>query len=115
MKEIIEEVFNAEKKADEIIRNARAKASEIKQFVEKDNLEKMAQAKQKAKELLQKAVENARKEAELYRQEKLKNSENEKESVLKNEKAINNLIDKISNIIINTEIDSLGSEAKNDG
>ena len=106
MKQIIEEVFEAEKKANEIIKQAREKASEIKQSVEKDNLEKMAQAKQKAKELIQTTVENAKKEAELFRQEKLKQSENEKESILKNEEIINNLVGNICNIIISTEIDS---------
>ncbi len=110
MKQIIEEVFNAEKKADEILKKARERASEIKQAAEKDNLEKIAQAKQKAKELIQKAVEDAKKEAELFRQEKLKQSENEKESVLKNEEVLNKLVDNISNIIINTEIDSLQPE-----
>ena len=106
MKQIIEEVFEAEKKANEIIKQAREKASEIKQSVEKDNLEKMAQAKQKAKELIQITVENAKKDAELFRQEKLKQSENEKESILKNEEIINNLVGNICNIIISTEIDS---------
>ena len=110
MKQIIEEVFNAEKKADEILKKAHEKASEIKQSVEKDNLEKIAQAKQKAKEMIQKTVENAKKEAQLFRQEKLKQSENEKESVLKNEGTIDSLVEKISKIIINTEIDSLMPE-----
>ena len=106
MKQIIEEVFEAEKKANEIIKQAREKASSIRQSAEKDNLEKTAQAKQKARELIQTTVENARKEAELFRQEKLKQSENEKESILKNEEIVNKLVDNICNIIITTEIDS---------
>jgi vacuolar-type H+-ATPase subunit H len=110
MKQIIEEVFNAEKKADEILKKAREKASEIRQSAEKDNLEKMAQAKLKAKELIQKTVDNARTEAQLFRQEKLKQSENEKESVINNEEIIKSLIDKISDIIIDTEIESLQPE-----
>lgn len=105
MKQIIEEVFEAEKKANEIIKQAREKASQIRQAAEKDNLVKMAQAKQQAKEIVQKTVEDARKEAELFRQEKLKQAEGQKESILKNEKVLSGLVEKICNIVITTEVD----------
>ncbi|MBN2591021.1 MAG: hypothetical protein JXA96_14235 [Sedimentisphaerales bacterium] len=103
MKQIIEEVFEAEKKANEIIKKAREKASEIRQAAEKDNLEKIAEAKQKAKDIIRNAVENAQKEAEMIRQEEIKQAENEKESILGNETDLNNLVENICNIVINTE------------
>jgi vacuolar-type H+-ATPase subunit H len=106
MKQIIEEVFEAEKKANEIIKQAREKASQIRQSAEKENLEKIAEAKQKAKELIQNTVENAGRDAELMRQEKLKQADSEKESILKNEEIIKGLVDNICNIVITTEIDS---------
>lgn len=103
MKQIIEEVFEAEKKANEIIQKARDKASQIRQAVEKDNSEKIAQAKQKAKDIILNAVENARKEAEIVRQEKLKLAEKEKEAIIGNEKVLNDLVESICNIIISAE------------
>ena len=106
MKQIIEEVFEAEKRANEIIKQAKQKASQIRQAAEKENMEKIAQAKQQAKEIIQKTVEDAKNEAQNFRQEKLKQAEGEKESILTNEKALNNLVDNICNIIISTETES---------
>ena len=60
----------------------------------------MAQAKQQAKEIVQKTVEEARKEAELFRLEKMKQAEGQKETIMKNEEILSGLIDKICNIII---------------
>ena len=103
MKQIIEEVFEAEKKANEIIKKAREKASQIKQNAEKENLEKITQAKQDAKEIIRNAIENAQKEAEIIRNEKIKKAENDKESILGNENVLNNLVENICNIIISTK------------
>ena len=103
MKQIIKEVFQAEEKVGEILKQARNKASEIRRSVEKENLEKMGDAKQKAREIIQTTVEDAKKEAERIRQEKLEQARQEKDSLLKNKKeTIDNLVDQICNIIINT-------------
>ncbi|MEJ2649451.1 MAG: hypothetical protein P8016_13715 [Sedimentisphaerales bacterium] len=112
MKQIIEEVFEAEKKANEIIKKAREKASQIRQAAEKDNSEKIARAREQAREIVQETVEEAGREAELFRQDKVKQAEGEKESIMKNEEILNNLVNKICNIIITTEVDAspLGGE-----
>ena len=104
MKQIIKEVFQAEEKVGEILKQARNKASEIKQSADKENSEKTSEAKQKAREIIQTTVEEAKKEAERIRQEKLEQARQEKDSLLKDKKeAIDNLVDHICNIIINTE------------
>jgi vacuolar-type H+-ATPase subunit H len=103
MKEIIEEVFKAEEKVNIIIKQARGKASEIRQSAEKENTDKISEAKQKAREIVQTAIENAKKEAELTREEMLKHADREKESLLGNKEAIDGLIDNICNIILATE------------
>ncbi len=103
MKQIIEEVFEAEKKANEIIHKAREKASQIRQAVEKDNSEKIAQAKLRAKDIIRDAVEKAQKEAEFVRQEKLKQAEKEKEAIIGNKKVLDDLVDNICDIIISSE------------
>ena len=105
MKEIIEEVFKTEKKVNVILKQAREKASEMRQSAEKENLEKISETKQKAREIIQAAVENTRKEAGIAREEKLKHADTEKESILNNKDAIDGLIDNICDIILTTEYD----------
>jgi vacuolar-type H+-ATPase subunit H len=104
MKQIIKEVFQAEERVGEILKQARNKASEIRRAVEKENAEKMADAKQKAREIIQTTVEEAKKEAERTRQEKLNQAHQERETLLKSKKeTIDNLVDRICDIIVNTE------------
>ena len=105
MKKIIEEVFKAEEKVGVILKQAREKASEIRQSAEQENIEKINQAKQKAKQIIQAAVEQAKKEAELIREEKLKQADSEKEVILNKTDIIDGLIDNICNIILATEYD----------
>ncbi|MGD2095215.1 MAG: hypothetical protein PVH77_09445, partial [Phycisphaerales bacterium] len=75
MKHIIEEVFEAEKKVSAILKQARNKASEIRQSVEKENSEKITDAQQKAREIIQTTIENAKKEAESIKEEELKQAD----------------------------------------
>ena len=104
MKKIIEEVLQAEKKVNVILEQARNKASEIRQSVEKEISEKMSDAKQQAREIIQTTVENAKKEAEHISEEKLKQADQEKNTLLNNNSdTMDNLVDNICNIILSTE------------
>jgi vacuolar-type H+-ATPase subunit H len=104
MKKIIEEVLQAEEKVGIVLDQARNKASEIRQSVEKEISEKMSAAKQKAREIIQTTVENAKKEAEHIGEEKLKQADQEKDTLLNNNTdTMNNLVDNICNIILATE------------
>jgi vacuolar-type H+-ATPase subunit H len=104
MKKIIEEVLQAEGKVSIVLKQARNKASEIRQSAEKEISEKMSDAKQKARGIIQKTVENAKKEAEHIREEKLKQADQEKDTLLNdNTDKMNNLVDSTCNIILTTE------------
>ena len=104
MKKIIEEVLQTEEKVNVILGQARNKASEIRQSVEKEISEKMSDAKQKAREIIQTTVEEAKKEAEHIREEKLKQANQEKDTLLNNNTdTMDNLVDNICNIILTTE------------
>ena len=104
MKQIIKDVFQAEEKVGEILKQARNKALEIRQSAEKENAEKTSQARQKVREIIHTTVEEAKEEAERIRQEKLEQARQDKDSLLKDKKeTIDNLVDHICNIIINTE------------
>ena len=104
MKKIIEEVLQAEEKVSIVLKQARNKASGIRQSVEKEISEKMSDAKQEAREIIQTTVENAKKEAEHIGEEKLKQADHEKDTLLNNNTdTMNNLVDNICNIILTTE------------
>ena len=104
MKKIIEEVLQTEKEVSIVLDQARNKASEIRQSVEKEISEKMSDAKQKAREIIQTTVEEAKKEAEHIREEKLKQANQEKDTLLNNNTdTMDNLVDNICNIILTTE------------
>jgi vacuolar-type H+-ATPase subunit H len=105
MKQIIEDVFKAEQKVDEVLRQAREKAAQIKQAADKTGMDKMNEAKQKAREIILAAIENAKKEAESIRQEKLKQASTEKDAILKRNDIIEQLVGEITNIILATEYD----------
>jgi vacuolar-type H+-ATPase subunit H len=104
MKQIIEEVFKAEQKVDEILRQAREKALQIKQSAEKTGIDNINEAKQKMREIINSAIENAKKEAESIRQEKLKQAEAQKDAMLSKGDEINKLIDDICGIVMKTEL-----------
>ena len=64
----------------------------------------MSNAKLQAREIIQTTVENAKKEAECIGEEKLKQADHEKDTLLNNNTdTMDNLIDNICNIILTTE------------
>ena len=104
MKKIIEEVLQTEEKVSVVLAQARNKASEIRQSVEKEISEKTNDVKQKAREIIQTTVEEAKIEAEHLREEKLKQADQEKNTLFNNNTdTMDNLVDNICNIILSTE------------
>ena len=106
MKQIIEEVIQAEKNVNTILQQARDEASDIIRSAEEEIANKMSEAKGKAQEIVQATVEEAKKEAERIREEKLRQAEQEADSLLNNNADAGNiLIDAICNLILTTEYD----------
>ncbi|MBN1766580.1 MAG: hypothetical protein JW860_15100 [Sedimentisphaerales bacterium] len=104
MKEIIEEVLQAEENVGLILKQAREKADEIRRSAEKEASENMNAARQQAQDLLQKNMVQAEAQAGQIRQEKLKQAEHEKENLVHdNADTIAGLVDEICNLIVTTE------------
>ena len=102
MKKIIEEVLEVEEKVGLELKEARNEASEARLAVEKEVAEQIAAANNQARELIQSAVEQAKVEADRYREEKLKEAEQGKDAFLsENADKINGLVDNIVDIIMN--------------
>lgn len=104
MKRIIEDVLQTEEKVNEILKQARERAAEIRRSAENDISENMNVAKQRAREIVQTAVEDAKKDAERIRAEKLEQADRQKD-VLFNESAdvVGGLVDDICKVIMTAE------------
>lgn len=104
MKRIIEDILKAEDQVSAILKQARERASEIKQSAEKEISEKMSEARRKALEIKQAAVEEAKNEAERIREEKLSSAEKQQDALLNDDAGrIEPLVDRICEIILKTE------------
>lgn len=104
MKKIIEEVLQAEEKVHHTLKEARAKASEIKAAVERETAAQLAEAKEQTRTTIQSAVEAARQDAARLRQEKLQEAEKAQEALLSSHAdTMNRLIDDICQIVLSTE------------
>lgn len=104
MKQIIEEVLQAEEKVGAILKEARNKASEISQSAEKEVSARISDAKEQARELIKAAVEDAKKEGQRIGEEKLKAADGEKDALLKNNaETTSNLVANICKIVLTTE------------
>ena len=107
MKQVLGEVFEMEDKVAAILEGARFKASEIKSSADKAVSERTAEAKERSREILQRAIEAAKKEGEALGDEKLKAAEREKEELLKgNAGMIDGLVGDICKIILTTHCET---------
>ena len=110
MKRIIEDVLETEEKVNAILKQAREKASEIRRSAENEISEKTNEAKQAAREIVRIAVEDAKRDAERIRAEKLELVDAQKDTLLSGKSSdddrkdvIDGLVDEICNVITTTE------------
>ena len=117
MKRIIEDVLEAEEKVGVILKQAREKAFEIRRSAENEMSEKTNEAKQAAREIVRIAVEDAKRDAERIRTEKLELVDAQKDTLLSGKSSnddrkdvIDGLVDEICNVIKSTELRSENDE-----
>jgi len=107
MKEIIQEVLQAEEQVKTIIQQARVEAAEIKNSADKDMSEKINQAKEQTRQIYQASVEEAKKQGEQLADEKIRQADAEKENMIEsNADKINRIADDICKMIVTTEYDA---------
>ena len=110
MKDIVKEILSTEKRVEEILQKARADASDIKLRAEREVSEKVAGARRTSRELIQKAFTDAGREAQKYRDDKLKEAERESREIInRNRKNIEKLIEEIVQLIVHTGFEGKGS------
>ena len=88
MDKIIEEVLDVEKNVNQIIQNAREKASEIKQNAEKEIAEKLTNARLAAQKEIQQAADRAREDAKAIREKRLAEARKQSSTFITDNKTI---------------------------
>ncbi len=103
MKDIISEVLLTEKRVEETLQKARSEASNIKLRTEKEVSQKVTQARNKARGIIQNSIEKARLEAENIRNIRIKEADLENAEIIsKNRIGIEKLVRDIVKLIIQT-------------
>lgn len=104
MKQIIQEVLKAEERVDVALGQARERASETIGSAEREIAEKLGDAKERARQIIQTAVEEAEKEAKRIRAEKLKQTDQQQDTILHdNADVIDDLVGRICRIVLAAE------------
>jgi len=107
MKKVIKEVLDVEEKVNAVIKQAQAKASEIKIAADKDMSEKITKAKEQGRELLQTIVADAKKEACRLGDENIKQAKEKRAALMsRNLEKIDVLVDDICKIILTTNYET---------
>ena len=103
MKQIIEDVLQAEETVNARLKEAREQAAALKATAEKESLERISQAKVQARELLQETIEVAKKEAADIRLEKLRKADQEKDALITSiAEMVNKLVDAVCRLVLST-------------
>lgn len=107
MKRIIEEVFEAEEKVSAILRQAQMQASEIRQSAEREISESLGGAKDRARQIIQTTVEQAKKEAEQIRDERLRKAESACGELVGNStRNLDGLVETLCQVVRTTEYET---------
>ena len=109
MQEILDEVLKAEAEAEKTVKAAQEKGAALMQKAETAAAETMRKAKQKARELMHEGVASEKEEAERKRNEALEKAEQEQKAFFqRKEGAIEDAVDSIVEIIIQTDVQPHG-------
>jgi vacuolar-type H+-ATPase subunit H len=106
MRDIVQEILQAEKRVEELLQHAREKASNITAQAEKEANRKVAEARAKAQEILQQTVHRTRREAEESRKSTIEEAER-KSRALASRSGLNldDLADQVARIVMKTDFE----------
>jgi vacuolar-type H+-ATPase subunit H len=104
MKQIIEEVLQAEAKVNTSLQEARSQAAAIRAAAEKQAAAMLNEAREQGREIVQTAVEQAKQEAERLRTEKLAQADAACDTLLNSHtETMDKLVDELCQVILSTE------------
>lgn len=101
MKEVVNEILNAEKACDQILQDARKKANAIRQESEKEATQLLSQAQEEARTIITNAVSRSREQALREREQSFKAISTYKSDLLsRNTDKIPALISEIRDLLL---------------
>ncbi len=106
MDDIVSEILQVEKKVADSIQKAREKAAGIRQQSDREHAQALADAREKARKIVRDAIDEATRNAERVREEKLREAEEKSGAIAReNSGKIEDLVREIVRLVIRTDYD----------
>ena len=106
MKHVIEEVLQAEEQVGALLKGAREQADQIRRSAEQEVSTMLNDARAQAQALTQSSLENAKKEAEQIKADRLKQADQAKDTLLNdNADKVDGLVKEVCDLIMTTAQD----------
>ena len=106
MSDLVQEILDAEKKAEELLQHAREEASRITVQADTEAKAKVAEARAQAHELLGQTVQRMRAQAQEIRKQKIEEAEQEcRAQANRGDVSLDDLVDQVVQMIIETDLD----------
>jgi vacuolar-type H+-ATPase subunit H len=106
MRDLVQEILEAEKRAEELLQHAREKAAGIKTQADAEVKAKIAEARAKAQGLVGRSVRQIRLEAEEIRKKRIEEAEVKSRALAsRSDVSLDDLADEVAQMIIETELE----------
>jgi len=106
MHDLVQEILDAEKKAEELLQHAREKAARIGVQADIEAKAKVAEARDRAQELVGQTVQRLRSETQEIRKQKIEEAEQEcRAQANRGDVSLDDLVDQVVQMIIETDLD----------
>lgn len=103
MKQVIEEVLQAEERVGALLKGAREQADQIRRSAEQEISQWLNEARSEAQVLIQTSLEEAKKESEQIKEDRLQQADQAKASLLKdNADKVDGLVKEICDLVMTT-------------
>lgn len=105
MRDLVQEILDAEKKAEELLQHAREEASRITVQADTEAKAKVAEARARAQELLGQTVQRLRAQTQELRKQQIEEAEHEcRAQTSRADVSLDDLADQVAQMIIETDL-----------
>ena len=106
MRDIVQEILQAEKEAEELLQQSREEAANIRAQAERESNRKIAEARARAKEIVQQTVQHTRREAEEIRKSTIEEAERKSRALVSRSGLhLDDLADQVARMVMNTNFE----------
>lgn len=106
MRDLVQEILQAEKRAEELLQHAREEAAGITAQADTEAKKKVADARAKAQEIIGQTVQQLRREAEEIRKRTIEEAEHKSRALAnRSDVPLDDLADQVARMIIKTDLE----------